>query len=187
MHRSFLLVVVLLFPSTLSFYSPPPPLPSLATILNLHHVCHKTSSLSSTTSFYSLFNYTLSSSFRTSGAKCAWLKNEGEEDSPVIELIEIPKEFGNNIEEGGTLTERPLVTGLNHIAFLSPSPLSSYLPLLSSISETLFNKKIKILQEPIQKQINREIWEMCFIEGPDSVIVELMFRCGVLDEGIGIE
>ncbi|GMH82319.1 hypothetical protein TrVE_jg11845 [Triparma verrucosa] len=193
---SILLLLLLLLQSTLSFQVhrhhtyQRTRCERTFTALNVHHICHKTLNIQGCIDFYSLFNYTVSSTFRASSAQCAWLRcNNTSSSNPIIELIEIPKPFHNKVPKppAPPLTETPLIPSYNHVAFLSPLPLGTYLPSLSSVSSSRFSKELKILQPPTQKQIDREIWEMAYVQGPDLTVVELLYKCATLPDGVGVE
>ena len=84
----------------------------------------------------------------------------------------------------------PSLTFLHHLCIdvtpLSPLPLPSYLAELNATSLESFGKHLNLLQPPYQKQIGRDVYALCYVEGPDGVVVELMRREGDMLPGAGI-
>lgn len=112
----------------------------------------------------------------------------------VIELIQIPdpplspSKALNLIDENNKN-----IVGMNRFCIditdtirgridLFPRGLSDWLEAVNKQSQAQFGKKIKILQEPFQQMIYRQIIETCYISDDSGVIIEIMNRLRFLND-----
>merc|ERR1712146_252475 len=132
-------------------------------------------------------------------------ENKQEENNPrnktkkalspfVIELIQIPdpplarSKVLNLVDE-----KNENIIGINRFCIdvtdiirnridLFPHGLSDWLEAVNKKSQENFGKKIKILEEPFQQMIYRQIIETCYISDDSGVIIEIMNRLRFIND-----
>ncbi|GMI45039.1 hypothetical protein TrCOL_g3316 [Triparma columacea] len=162
-----------------------------------HHVAIKTRDIEASISFWSLFNYTLATKFRSGSARCAWLEKGEEGREGRVEILEVPPSSGDVSVVSGSVRALNLadvrnsgILGLNHIAIdvsTVAGCLSDSLALLNVTSFEKFGKGFNVLLEPRQQMIGRKVWEVCYISDNTGAVVELLNEVGKMEDGMGSE
>ena len=140
--------------------------------------------------FYSLFGFSETVRFRAGSARAAWLETSDPSPAYKLELIEVPTHMAIPSPVDLSKATNVAVTGLNHFTMdVTPQAvlnggLTGFLRELNKESEDRFDRSVRLVLEPYQQMIGREVYEIAFVSDPDGVLVEFIALSSTLAQDI---